>query len=209
MKTSSQLVMAFLALALVVACGKKKDNDQAQVEAARGVRGGTEGAAGGSTLPSGQAYNPGPGVAVYVDDQSAATFDNAVKLLVSATVDPQQVGHVDNRAGVIMQGEVLIDRNTGRLNTANSKIQLTITDDMTDANGNRYEPIVIKVLGTSGTAMNGTANLVFSDSYGSINISGTYDSTTFRGNVSFQNTGKQMTSLGRFEIPVCNFFNCQ
>lgn len=210
MKKSFRILIMLMGLSLMLAaCGKKKDSNEATVTAAREAR---AGANSSGTLPSGQAYTPGTEVAVYAQDSYYNQFNQAIKVLVSATMDPSNVGNVDNRNGVKLRGSVTINTSTGRIDTANSKIELSIQDDLKNSDGELYQPIVITVLGTSGTAMNGQVNLTFSDQYGSINLTGTYDANTFRGNVNFQNAksynGLSGGTLGSFEVPVCGFFKC-
>lgn len=207
MKKSFQFLVVILGASLMLAaCGKKKD-DGVAVRAAGTVRSSGDNINGGSTLPNGEAYNPGTSAAVVGSNQ--AQFQQSVAALVSATMDTNLLGNVSINDGVSIAGQVGILSN-GSINASGSKIQLTIRDDKKDANGNLYEPIVIKVLGYSGSAINGNVNLVFSDEYGAIFITGNWDAAkNFRGQVAFQNKGQAQRVLGSFQMPLCSFFNCQ
>ena len=207
MKKSFQFLVVILGASLMLAaCGKKKD-DGVAVRAAGTVRSSGDNINGGSTLPNGEAYNPGTSAAVVGSNQ--AQFQQSVAALVSATMDTSLLGNVSINDGVSIAGQVGILSN-GSINASGSKIQLTIRDDKKDSNGNLYEPIVIKVLGYSGSAINGNVNLVFADDYGAIFITGNWDAAkNFRGQVAFQNKGQAQRVLGSFQMPLCSFFNCQ
>ena len=214
MKRTSKILLATIAMAFALsACGKKKNDDQAAVSAARETRANTN---TDGVLPSGNAYQPGSEVTVEMEDSQAAVFNQNIKVLVSATMNPEDVGNVDNRNGVKLRGEIGLNCGAGAngsLKAADSKIQLTITDDKRDSEGNLYQPIVIKVVGSSGSINNGNVNLVFADDYGSITLTGYISGSTYTGNVNFQNTkaynGRSSGTLGRFVIPSNNIFICK
>lgn len=207
MKKSFQILVVILASSLMLAaCGKKKD-DGVAVRAAGTVRASGDNINGGNSLPNGEPYNPAGSAKIVGSNQ--AQFQQSVAALVSATMDTNLLGNVSATDGVEIAGQISILSN-GNMNGNGSKIQITIRDDKKDENGNLYEPIVIKVLGTSGMAYNGNVNLTFQDSYGAIYIQGKWDAAkNLSAQVSFQNNGQPARSLGSFQMPLCSFFNCQ
>lgn len=212
-------VVVTLSVVLMVACGKKKD-DSAEVNGGRDARV----ASGPSNLPTNQNMVAGQqGATVNQPNQQA--LDEAAKILVSVTVDPQTVGTIQN---VTLQGRVRVDRQTGAVlsdgsNINNtSAIRLTIHDSLvgTSSGQGQIQPILVELGGgingatAQGTAANYNANLQFSDKYGTITITGRYDSNTFQGTVAFANNGggfngKTSGTLGTFSIQTCAFFVCQ
>lgn len=211
MKKSLNVLIAVMSLSLMLsACGKKKDSNDATVAAARDTRVGSGGT--GSVLPSGQTYSPGQPVSVFAQDSMITQFNEAIKILVSATMDPANVGNVDNRNGVKLRGVISLNCTSGVMNPASSKIEVSIQDDLKNSDGELYEPIIITVLGASGTASNSNVNVTFSDQYGLINLVGTYDSSNFTGDLKFKNTtaykGKTEGTLGSFKIPLSEIFKC-
>lgn len=202
-----KLVLA-LSVLTVMACGKKKSDDSATVNAGRDTRAQTSGP---SLLPSGQGSQAGS----YQAAVTSTSLDEAAKILASATISPDAIGTVQS---VLLQGQVSVNPQTGAILPASSRIWLTIKDSyvgQTADDGQVIEPISIDVAGTSGTAVNYQANLTFTDQYGTITITGTYNTSTFQGTISFSNTagsgynGKKSGTLGQFSIPTCSFFVCQ
>src|SRR4051812_19375388 len=125
----ANIKFGMLALVIVgmVACGKNKSDNSASV---RGR--GTSQPVNGSTNPttglpttSTQAVNS-QGAYVVVADQYQAQFDEAIKVLVSPTVEPTSVGTVNTRTGVQIRGAVQVQQ--GGMVTSTSRIQLLIQD---------------------------------------------------------------------------------
>lgn len=205
MKTSKMIILSFLAAAIgLSACGQKKSDDGTQVQQARDARTGE----GIPQVPSGNVNGSTEG---YIFGDNAATFNQNIKVLVSATVDPQDVGNVDHRTGVILKGRIPLNGNM--MIAKDSAIELVITDDKKDENGQTYEPIVIRVKGSGGSVNGQSINMNFADGYGTISLTGTYNQTHFDGVLNFKNNtayqGRSSGTLGRFQIPLCAMFVCQ
>lgn len=207
--TLIKLSLGALLVASSVSCGKSK-SEGARVTGARTTRAGT----GPANLPPGQGYFTTVGYVTARDDMRTQ-FNQAVKHLVSAAIDPRYVGDVDNRNGVSLKGYVEVD-SMGNVNASRSLVQLEIHDQV---DGQNMEPIIINVKAKSGYATGYQSDIVFEDQYGSIRLTGTFDSNNFRGTISFQNktiyagapAGEQPHggTLGDFYISTCGFFRCQ
>ncbi|MCE3010348.1 MAG: hypothetical protein LW875_07030 [Proteobacteria bacterium] len=222
MKTQTSkfaVVTVMVLMALTSACGKKS-KDEGSVGQARTAR-----ETGFANLPR-QAFNGSAPGAITTSDQYASTFQEAVKALVSATVNPNEVGQVSNRNGVILYGDVQLD-GAGNA-TTQSKMMLEIRDSyvgQTGADGKVIEAIRISMALSTNPSQrsyvrNGQAELFFADQYGWIRLKGTYDGSWFQGSeVEFQNStvyqGASQGSaprggyLGGFYVQTCGFFRCQ
>lgn len=204
MKTS-YLKMSVFAFALIaaVACGKKKADNTAVNGRDSRV------SVGPSNLPTGQGNMQRQGTTITPADQN---FEETVKVLASATVDPQYIGSIRH---VDIAGQVSGNWQTGAVNGGTaSYVQIAIVDSNvgTDSEGNEIPPIVIKVANAVGQVSN-AANLTFTDDYGSIMITGTFEGQNFRGTVRFANkkpgfNNRQEGILGSFVVPACAFFVC-
>ncbi len=151
---------------------------------------------------------------VYLQSNDTYGFSNAVKGLVSATMDPQELGYVNNYGDVALIG--FIDMNQqGVVNQSNSRLRLEIWDDY--ARSGSASEIAIQFNNLTSYNYNGNQiTLVFQDQYGQITISGQLTQYDFYGTVSFQNNqafggGSSFASgvLGNFQVPYCGFFRCQ
>jgi hypothetical protein len=202
MKTQIFKSMAVaLSLLCLVACGKKKD-DGGSVTGGRGARAQV---AGTSNLPTGQGGLAGQSGG-YI---TGPNLDDAARKLVSVTItDPNSIGAIRQ---VTIQGQVYVDRQTGAVNPASSVIQVSVYDDKVNTieNGQTVGPIQVTLKQGTGSAVAYNANLTFSDSYGSIQISGKYDMNYFDGTVSFSNSNGTNGTLGSFHMQTCSFFVCQ
>ncbi|PIS11538.1 MAG: hypothetical protein COT73_03485 [Bdellovibrio sp. CG10_big_fil_rev_8_21_14_0_10_47_8] len=197
-----QMLIPVLAIAMTMsACGRKNDDSATSVTAARGARSGD---ASGLTGMSTQNYTQGQAFVVSNDPN----FSEIVKVLASATVNPQEIGVTDNQRGVVLAGVVRYNPNTGTLVPTNSMLILEITDSNVSGD---IPPILIKVPATQLQANGNNVQLTFADSYGSIRIVGAVSGNTFSGSVSFQNNqagymGQTSGTLGTFNIPFNSFF---
>jgi hypothetical protein len=199
-----------LALATVVACGKK-GADGASVNTARDQR-----AVGPANLPTGQGGTAGTQSAnITFNESQKDLMREAVQVLVSPTMNADAVGDIRS---ISVSGNIGIQGNQ-QLAT-DSSLQLVITDSYVGQteDGATIEPIVIRLRGTgvaqlSGTNGMGSANVSMTDEYGTITVNGTYNAQTFTGTVSFVNktvgfNNKSQGTLGQFSISTCAFFRC-
>lgn len=159
------------------------------------------------------------------------SFEQRVKNLLSATMDPSEVGQIsalDNdqssRTGVRFQGTIKLDQN-GNVIPAQTRLYIKIYDSFvasgqTDANGQPYQPIPISFENQAGQTVAGQINkqtgqgtIIFRDQYGEIRLDGQAGADGyFKGSVSFTNTttvlqGQAPASglLGQFYIATCAF----
>jgi hypothetical protein len=196
------LVLAF-AVAMTAACGKK-GSDGASVTA-RDAR-----VTGAGLVPQGVGA-PGTVATIQFSAAQQATITENARILVSATMDPQALGDVNS---VEVSGNIGVQAN-GQISN-DSAFQIVIRDQYvgTTSDGSVIEPVVIRVSNATGTAYNGQVNANFTDSYGTITLTGQWQNGgSFSGTVSFRNTrgtynGKSQGSLGSFSISTCAFFRC-
>ncbi len=220
MKLSKKLLMLFMLSLIVVlgACEKKKNN----TSPSRTVRGGadqpyqTQPVYPGTQQPSpgnNSGYNIGSEW-VYLQSNDTYGFSEAIRGLVSASMDPVELGYVSPYGDVALIGYIDMNQQWA-VNQANSRLRIEIWDDYARA-GSSPE-IAIQFNSLSSYNYNGNQiTLVFQDSYGEIIISGQITQSDFYGTVSFRNTqsfagGAQHASgvIGYFQVPYCGFFRCQ
>jgi hypothetical protein len=148
---------------------------------------------------------------IFTEARFANEFNGAIAALVSATLQPEDLGYVNPLSGVKLKGYVELDHQ-GRMLPSNSQIKIEIHDEFTgqSQNGVTIPPIIISVPGASGFASGGQAQLRFEDQLGWIQLNGTYgDGGRFFGVLSFQNSNGRSGENLSFEIETCGFFRCQ
>ncbi len=216
MKTSKRNFMMPMAMVILavgfIACGKKKSDDSSSVSAGRDE---SRTQSTSLSVPAGAAGTLGTQAAVTAND--AAKFQSVAQLLASAGVDPESIGSISNRDGVVLRGAVGIDKGNGQIITSNSVIEIDINDSNVgkkDVDGHEIPPIKIVLQGVSGGVQSGNkVQLVFGDNLGTVTLTGHYDQTNFTGTLSFVNksntiNGQHEGTLGDFQVPVCGFFRC-
>ncbi len=202
-KSLLKILVVSFALAITVACGKK-GSDGASVSA-RDAR-----VTGAGILPQGVGA-PGAIASIQFSAAQQVTVNQNAKILVSATMNPEALGDVQSievsgNIGVQASGQV----------TNDSAFQIVIKDSYvgTTSGGDVIQPVVIRVSNATGTAYNGQVNMTFSDSYGTITVTGSYvNGSNFTGSVSFRNSaggvnGVLQGTLGSFNVQTCSFFRC-
>jgi hypothetical protein len=213
MKTT-YLRISILAVSLVavVACGKKKADEPVRVGA--GTVTAAPFVAGPPNLPMNQ--NVVPGSAIPVTAVAGTSITDVVKILMSPVVPAEEIGSVSS---VMIQGDISVDRTNGQvIPSPNQGILIVITDSNVGAPSSnsptgRIEPMPIRLAPNSGGISNGNVNLIFRDNTGEIRIQGTYDTSVFRGSISFTNNqvgyqNQREGTLGTFQTATCNFFRC-
>jgi hypothetical protein len=198
---------------LTAACAKK--NDDGAVSKARSVRVAANGTGSTQSLPMGTGYMQGTTGRVYADQAYTDQFNNAVKALVSASMDPSKLGTVDPYDGVRFSGFIAFNSN-GTLNFAGSRLKLEIWDDIAVSGEDLPVTISFKTMTQGAVKNTGEATLLFEDAYGSIKFVGQISGNAFYGKASYVNKkhfdGKTKPfsgDLGDFEIASCGLFNCQ
>jgi hypothetical protein len=210
-------VLFGLAFAVLTSCTPKK-SDSTPANVARGARDGVfneQGAGGGdqSFLPRG-GYQPKVGVI----SQNSNDLNIAVQGLVSATMDPANLGFVDPNDGVRFQGLVDFNPANGSINFSNTKLLIEVWDEYAKDNSQNPYPVSFSSAQEGYIRSNGEVSLLFKDSYGSISIQGVIGQnggqSLFNAQVFYQNAktvdgnGLGSGTLGTFTIPTCSFFAC-
>lgn len=215
------LSLTVLALALVLTgCGNK----EREKSAVRIGRGGTAIAPGTNN----QYVSPGSPYTRVLGEVTGAS-EQTVKALLNASMDAENPENFRSPvAGIVMSGDIRLSGSTQNVlalgsSTATivsgSEFALSIIDDIALNDGQSAITISFKPGGNNGYQVQGQisnggqANIVFQDSYGQIILTGTYNSSEFRGTISFKNSQKsavgQQITLGQFRVPTCGFFHCQ
>lgn len=146
---------------------------------------------------------------------STQSFEERVKLFLSATVVSSEIGTISNgyndSTGVRFQGAIKLD-STGRVVLNQSKIAIKVYDSFV-AQDSSISPIPVNINAASSGQFNlqtGVGYVVFKDQYGEIRLEGKIDSQYFSGNVSYTNlqTVNEGASaaagyLGQFYIASC------
>lgn len=159
---------------------------------------------------------------IYTDPQYQAEFNQVIKWIIAAYIDPAQVGDVNTTTGVAFRAYVEVGNNNG-VNSQTSGFEMIINDSFALAgkneNGEKIEPLK---LGAQAVAMNlltNTAKVTFANENGIYVFEGQFDQSNFTGIVKFQNRTSWNpqaeivhdgeNQLGGFSIPTCSFFRCQ
>lgn len=157
---------------------------------------------------------------------SSISFENQVKLFLSASMAPQDVGNIsgvpnNQGLGVTFQGAIILDQN-GKVNPSRSNLNITIFDsiwyqDFQQTNSNN-KAISINFNANSQAQISGGFDpagkgfVLVQDSYGEVRFEGFISNQDFTGIVSFKNlknvTGAAPASgtLGQFKVSNCGFF---
>lgn len=232
------LILALLGLGLS-GCTKRESSDR--VVSARGtaVTGGTTnpGTGGTSTTPTDGLFvekcSNGSSAVGYVYDGGVPTtgesFRDRVAGLVSASLDPQQLGDISGEeggvTGIDFRLRLKSDGQGGIVATA-SHMQFMIFDSLVgqlDSAGAQIVPYEITMTKTgdvqnrvevSGNVdqANRTFTVTFRDDYGNISLQGRWDGSVARGTITFENFRSYDNStprsgmLGSFAVPTCGLF---
>lgn len=214
MKILNFLVLSLLGISIfLTGCDNKKSNKGSPSRVARG----------GTTQP----FNAG-GNNAWMNNQSGVngsqwsyiringTSDprRPVQGLISASMDPSELGSISSYGDVAIIGYVDMDQN-GNVNRTNSRLRIEIWDDF--ARSGSAAEIALAFNSLTNSSYNGNQiTLVFEDQFGQIVIDGQFNQYEFYGNVSYQNYqfyggGSQPDAgvLGSFQVPICGFFRCQ
>lgn len=198
-------------LLFLVACNPKKDT-KASV-----IRSNTLGNIGG--LNTGSCMNGTSNIgAIYDAGQSGAagTFEDRVKALLSATIDPSEVGTISSAAtdptGLRFSGIIKLDSNGAVVASASSML-IKVYDSYTLSG---QDPIPLEFSTNKGAQITGQFNIStgdgsvsFTDKYGVIRFEGRVDAQSFSGVVKFQNSASvsggsaASGTLGQFYVARC------
>ncbi|MCX7675529.1 MAG: hypothetical protein N2Z70_06845 [Bdellovibrionaceae bacterium] len=148
---------------------------------------------------------------VFTEARYAPEFNGFMRALVSATLDPSDLGYVSPVDGVKMRGFIDLD-NQGRALVGRSVLELEIRDEFVGQiqDGIKIEPILLRLPLRSGWATGGQFQLEFADSLGWIRLEGRFQNAgRTQGKISFRNSNGREGSGVDFEIDTCGFFRCQ
>lgn len=210
--------MFSLATVMMVACTPKKDSARTvgvtRAADAAGIVNGTAGVIANTCsqnqFPIGTIYDSGTAqVSLY----NSGTYEDRVKGLLSATVNPQEVGQISSAqwetTGVRFQGVIKLDQN-GNVQLAQSKILIKVYDSFVLQQNAQPIPVSIEAASEGRFDMQtGTGYVVFKDQYGEIRLDGRFDAQNFSGQisyknyVSFDNQTPSQGQLGQFLIARC------
>lgn len=204
----------------LTACGQKKDDSTAAVDA----RTRAAGVAAVSTNTGGYINNKGAylnsGSGLFTQALSTSQFRQNTLDFIASTWDTRGTGDIDETS-VLIQGFLeLSTANQINLNTTNLKIWIS---DSYAKNGTMMEnnqPAVPYYVtfknAASGTMTSNSFNILFRDDYQEVTLSGTYDANYAYGSLSFRNlkdatggTLKSANPMGYFAISTCALMNCR
>lgn len=213
------ILLTIIGLLIFSACDKKKSGKSTPARTAR-----TSGDSTPVNVPSSNNQQTGTNTQnnynvgsqwVYLQSTDSYSFQQSLKALVSASMDPKDLGYVSNYGDVVLIGYIDMSMQQSTINASNSRFRLEIWDDYARS-GNASE-IALSFNSLSTYQVNGgQITLVFQDPYGQIIISGQTNYYDFYGTVSFKNlksfdgsTNLPSGTLGTFQVPYCGFFRCQ
>lgn len=230
MRFFKKIILAFIVAAVASGCAKKDKRQQIRV--GRNARGPSEITDRGATDQNGQPirYSPSSGTSWgEMTGSPENAFQDAIYYLVSASIDPKELGTVSGRSGqstgvrfwgyVETEASFTTGPSNQRIRRDVSEIRISIWDSFvgkTDASGNLIPEYPIHIRGSADGYVEGTrAVITFSDSYGSIKLEGTIGKDNFQGVVKFDNarywdgaTPGAEGTIGNFSVPTCGFFKC-
>jgi len=214
-----KILMSFVLLASLAACSKGTEFRAARTSQAAAVTGNNSPTCGVTTQATGRIFDSG------VAD--GFTFEQRVKGLLAASIDPAEFGSISGDSnstttGVSFAGKISFEAN-GNVKVNSSILALTVTDSLVGQMNDKGHLVTAYPMNFS-SASSGTINttaktftVVFKDSYGEITLTGSYKNAMTTGSISFVNystvstttTGSFPTSgvLGSFQVPTCSFIS--
>lgn len=207
--TRTFLTISLLVSLFMFGCNQKKDDSSTGVNDAR-ARGGAPLNAQG--IPTSGGYDKNAYGNVTVASSQKDMFNLALQTLISASMDPNEMGVVETQGGVYLR--VYVETNGSQVTPGSSKMSLEIYDSYARQSNGSVPPIVIALPATQGTVNGNNFDITFGDQYGWIKLAGTYNNSTVTGAVTFQNNqvnaqGKSAGTIGGFSMATCGFFRCQ
>lgn len=207
-----------IALTVLAACSPKKSEVRSSVTTSNPVLGGL----GTQCTVTGTAGSTAAAVGtIYDNSMNSFSFEQNVKGLLSATINPYEVGSIspqgNAQTGVRFSGTVKLD-SSGNVLGAQSAVTITVYDSIWQMNQTASNLIKIEFTAAKGATISGQfntqsgqGNLVLQDQYGTITFNGTLNAQNFSGTVSYQNAVSVLGStpasgsLGQFFVQKCAF----
>ena len=217
-----KLSFLFMLVATFSACQPKKDTVRGQTNPLYNPLNGVTGLGNiNMTCTQGQTTQT---LGAIVDNMQPSTFQSRVVALLSATMQPSEVGTVGaslgDTTGVRFKGTLYLDAN-GNVTSASSNVVITVYDSIwyndyitnpsVDGIALNFSPSTGGSITGQFSNTTGAGYFLVKDSYGEIRFDGTITAQTFTGNVTFRNyanvTGQANASgsLGQFQISTCGF----
>lgn len=216
MRFSKNILMMLILLATAAACTKSNRNSSGRE---------TPGALGPANT-TGSCATPQQALGWVYENNAAGTavpFEQRVKALIAATVDPKYFGTISGQPtggqnGVTMEGRLRYDAQ-GTVLLDQTYLKLTIYDSYVgqkDSSGTPVQPYPINFNTAAAGQVNPTTKqftVRFKDNYGEVTLTGALNNSTAVGTLSYQNytnfDGSPGASgvLGGFNIPACAWFN--
>lgn len=221
--TNSWVRLFFAAVVAVslVACGSRSDSGRANIRTSTAGTSAALGAAAGFAEKCSNGQSAVGAIFESSTTQIGGSFRDRVGGLVSATMDPSKFGEISGQYGAQTGIDLrlrLIQQGTGMIDSTQSRIQLVIYDSLvgqSNGSGGTYQPYPITITGSATGQINQASRqfqVAFSDNYGTIQVTGTWDQTQASGTVVYQNkthfSGGMPASatLGAFVFPACALF---
>ena len=227
MNRTSALTFTALSLLIFATVGcQPAPSRSSDLKIGRNGRGSSTGAKGGAIAGSNGATTWG--------QITGSSGDQAFDQILGQLVSPQLSGSNDpglgfvsaaaNQAtGVIFWGQAAMVANssnssTATLQGANARLHIEIWDATSAQSGGAIQPFVIHIgsdqagfVSAVGSSNGSSANLTFTDGYGSVMLQGQIANGYYSGTIAFSNasTGGTQLPLGQFQVPTCGFFTCQ
>ncbi len=201
-----KLVLLSVTAVLMVACNPKKDSPKISTLGRNSLTAQTF-----SNMCQQNQFTYG---SIYDSSYNNGSFENSVKGLLSAAVNPQEVGQISggqwDQTGVRFQGAIKLD-GSGNVVGTMSRIRITVYDSYL-LQSSTAQPIPISIESASMGNFNhqtGIGYVIFKDQYGEIRFDGRIDAQNFIGTVSyknyvsFDNSQPAQGQLGQFSIARC------
>jgi hypothetical protein len=140
-------------------------------------------------------------------------LDEVRAFMATNTFDGNQIKSVDTYSGVQFSGTARFDQvSTTYKNMIAAQSFINVRVVFTDLN-NQRQTMDVGITGGTGTVSYGygyaSANLIFEDQYGTVQMSGYFDNTYFTGTLYYTNKQtNQQGTLGQFRVQTCGFFVC-
>ena len=214
------LLLTVIALAFVGCNPNKEQSKRTSGVRSATISGNTNGTftqsyCGNNLSSIGTIYDQGTQQSLY----SNGNFEQRVKGLLSATIDPAEIGTIssspNDQTGVRFQGTIKVESN-GTVNLQQTKILIKVYDSFVlqsaSDGSNQYQPIPIEFTSAAAGQFNmqtGSGYVIFKDQYGEVRFDGNLSGDYLSGQVSFVNsanvTGGSAAQgvLGQFYVARC------
>lgn len=220
------IIALFLGSFLILSACAKKSSSSGNRTAGTTLRGnGITGANGLNTtqLANTRCTDGSSGWGRLFDDGTMAgtAFRDNYANYLSVAMDPQALGTLDGSSystATFVNMELKLKIVNNQLDLSQTRLTIEINDSNVGQAGSDGQPLTAISIpysnASSGQITNvngntGSFQLVFTDSYGTVNVSGNFNGTDARGNVTYNNTSGATSNgkLGAFYMKSCGLFN--